>query len=200
MTAASHPRDGVETVDLAGVRAVLRPGPGPGTAVVLPGIDYPPAAPLLWYSRRILQARGWSVLEVWEEPEGGDWADGVLAAAADRIGSAPVLVVAKDVSCNAVPGALARGLPGVWIGPDLTKPDIAGSLSEASVPTLVVGTSTDDTWQVAVAARIRRAEILQMSEPDPSFEIPGDIDRSMAVVGRVMGRVEALVRRVSASG
>lgn len=185
--------------DLAGARAVLRPGSGVGTAVVLPGVDYPPAAPLLWYTRGVLETHGWSVLEVWQEPAGDGWAERMLAAALDRIGDGPLLVAAKDVSCHAVPFALDRGLPGVWIGPDLTRPGIAEALSEASVPTLVVGTSTDDRWQVAVAARIRRAEVLQMSEPDPTFEIPGDVDRSLSVVSRVMGRVDVLVRTVSAA-
>ena len=49
-------------VDLGVCDGQLFSGDGNGTAVLLPGGRYVPSAPLLWFTRELLQAEGWTVL------------------------------------------------------------------------------------------------------------------------------------------
>src|SRR5215208_5373533 len=81
----------------------------PRTAIVLPGamIAGMPAAMFAIYA---LLARGWGVVQVWDELDGGDrtqWATS-RAEAALAAAPAPRLVVAKSVTTLAAPLAAER--------------------------------------------------------------------------------------------
>ena len=103
---------------------------------MLPGARYLPFAPLLWFSREVALARGWSVLEVWDEyvdRREDPWrcVDGGLEAALARTIGARVLPVAEvaDEPCRDVAGE--RGLPGIWLTPLL--PELRRSRRGSSV-------------------------------------------------------------------
>lgn len=57
----------MEDVGLGVCRGQLFSGDGDGAALLLPGAGYVPAALLLWFTRELLEANGWTVLQVWDE-------------------------------------------------------------------------------------------------------------------------------------
>lgn len=187
-------------VDVAGTPARIHAEGDAGTALLLPGASYPADGPLLWYSGRAAALHGWEVLAVTgpaPQDDAAGWSERMLDGLAGRAADRPALVVAKDRSCAGVPGALDRDIPGVWFTPDLHDERIAAALATFPARGLVVGATEDGTWDVRVAARIRGFEVLQLGGPDGNLEDPGDPRRSLALLGRVVERVAALVARIS---
>lgn len=108
-----------------------------GRCVVLPGRQYTPDGPLLFFAAQVALARGWDVRQVWwDPPERGAstidveiaWVAGQLEAAIEgHVGR--VLVVAKSLGTLAAARAAAHGYDAAWLTPLLTEPEAAGPLS-----------------------------------------------------------------------
>ena len=162
---------------------------------VFPGRGYTPDRSLLYYCRMLLLDRGWTVREVW-------WADGdktdseaALAQATeelDAVSSGLHLVVAKSLGSFALPLAVERGLPGVWLTPILTEALIATAVRDLSAPSLLVGGTKDRLWDGEVA-RKSAADVLELDGANHSLELGESVGPSLAALQQVVGRVATFV-------
>jgi hypothetical protein len=107
-----------------------------GRCVVLPGRQYTPEAPLLFFAGQAALMHGWDVRQVWWDPAGrgsvaiadeitwvGDQLDAALNGYSGR-----VLVVAKSLGTLAATRAATRGYDAAWLTPLLTEPEAAEPL------------------------------------------------------------------------
>jgi|FLYL01.1.fsa_nt_gi hypothetical protein len=163
-----------------------------GHLVLLPAADYPATAPLFWYTALVGRGQGWSVVTC---EDGAADPAGSLRRVLERL-AGRVVVVTKSGSSRAAGVAAERSLPGVWFTPLLSDPEVADPLRRLDAPSLVVGAPSDPDWRVEVAASMRRAEVLQLTDADPNLEVPDDPARTVELLGRVLGRVADLLRRV----
>lgn len=129
-----------------------------GTAILLPGRQGGVVTPLMHWPASLLTEMGWSVLSAsWDEARLEDagatsevrrCADAALAQAHV---ARPVLVVAKSLGTLALPWAVEKGLPGVWLTPLLQDAAVVASLAEARQATLLVGGTKDPHWRPPLA-------------------------------------------------
>lgn len=164
-------------------------------ALVLPGREYTPARPLLHYAGAVLRARGWTVRELWwETPQGISdylgWVAGQLRQALEREQASRVLLVGKSLGSCALPLAAERALPGVWLTPLLTVPEVAAALPRQTAPTLLVGGTADQLWD-GEAARGSGHQVLEIPGADHWLELPGDPLGSIGVLKEVIAAVDA---------
>ena len=115
-----------------------------GRCIVLPGRQYTPDGPMLFFAAQVALMRGWDVRQVWWEvpqfdsdAEGVAWVGSELDAALDGY-AGRVLVVAKSLGSLAAPTAAARGYDAAWLTPLLTEPDAAEPLLSYPVAQFVV--------------------------------------------------------------
>ena len=117
--------------DVPGVIATRFEPPGEpvGTAIVVPGRGYPPAAPLTFFAGFALLQHGWSVRQVWWDPPAYEsdeqttaWVRGQVEAQLPDSGR--VVLVAKSLGTYAAPLAAERGLAAVWLTPLLQVPSL----------------------------------------------------------------------------
>jgi hypothetical protein len=145
--------------------------------VFFPNPSYGVDAPLFWYLRQMARAEGQTVV-IGETP-------------ADLAGAELVVAMGETVGAVAAAASHTRA---VWLAPWLTEPAVAEALTTAEAPSLVVGSLVDPTWDRQVAARLRRAEVLQLSTVDELLQSPASPEQSMEIVGKVVERARALVR------
>jgi hypothetical protein len=165
--------------------------------VVLPGARYLPFAPLLWFAREVALARGWSVLEVWDEyrdrsEDPWHWVFERAEAALRHAGDARTALVTKSISSRAVTIAAEKGVPGIWLTPLLHDADIAAGFEQLSAPALLVGGTADESWDGEVARRAGH-EALELQGADHSLQIEGDPLGSVDALRRVVERMDAFV-------
>jgi len=167
--------------------------------ILLPGANYPPTAPLLWFAREAALAGGWNVLALTDTFNRTDdplrWVEERANAAIQHVdGPTSPLLIAKSLTSLAAPLAARLGLSAVWLTPLINAADVSVSrvvldgLAAASAPCLLVGGTADPTWDAAIARSVPNAEVLEICEADHLLQIPGD----------VAGSVDALLRVVSA--
>ena len=189
-----------EDIDLGVCRGRRFHGEMDGAAIVLPGATYPVSAPLLWFAREVFSAHGWTVIEVHDGYQGGGdpvtWALDRFRAARDVAGSESLAVVTKSISSLVAPETVAEGIPGVWLTPLLGRSAVAEALQQATVPTLVVGSADDPTWDRAAAARLHRTDVLQVTGADHTLQVPGDVPRSLEILSQVADRIDRFVKRL----
>jgi hypothetical protein len=165
-------------------------------ATLLPGRGYGPQAPLLYYARLLLRARGWAVRTVhWERVPGLDLADQAAVAAYARellatADPARDLVIGKSLGSLALPAAAEHGLPGVWLTPLLGVEDVRRAAARAAASTLLIGGTADPYWDGAAAAATGAA-VLEIPGADHSLERPGDLTGTLEVLSTVLGRIGA---------
>jgi len=155
-------------------------------ALIVAPDDYPPTAPLFWHIDRLLAFEGWTVGRVSVTAGGSE--------ARETLGASASLLVTK--SEGSLVGLDFPEVPGIWITPRLDDDRLVGALSDAPSG-LLVGVVDDPTWSVQAAARMRGMEILQLTGVDHDLEIPGDPIGTLNVLGRVLGRCQATIRRLS---
>lgn len=188
----------MEDVDLGVCRGHLFPGKGDHAALLLPGARYVPAAPLLWFAREVLQARGWTVLQVWDEWDRSDdaiqWVTDRFEAGLRHLADHPTpLVVAKSLTTLALPLAVERRLRGIWITPLLAQEVVRSALADTSEPSLIVGGTGDPTWDSQFAAGLEIVEVLEIADADHGLQHPGDPLNSVDVLKTVIDRVGQFV-------
>ncbi len=121
-----------------------------GLCVVLPGRQYSPDAPLLFFATQAALMQGWAVRQVWwDAAERGSlsiadetaWVGDQLESALDgHVGR--VLVVAKSLGTMGAARAAARGYDAAWLTPLLTEPELAEPLlSYPAAQFVVIGAS-----------------------------------------------------------
>ncbi|MFJ9460039.1 hypothetical protein ACIRST_33835 [Kitasatospora sp. NPDC101447] len=170
-------------------------------ALILPGLTYTPARPLLHYLARMLNTRGWSVRELWWDPPTRGRRTYVeeqaLAALAEEE-ARQVLIVAKCLGSLFLPASQRHAIPGIWLTPMLDDPAVAEAVATGRTPGLVIGGTADPHWCPA-AARAGRAAVLELPGADHGLEVPGEITTTLGYLGRVTAAAADFADSVPAS-
>jgi hypothetical protein len=174
-------------------------------AVILPGGYYTPAGPLLHFARAVLCRHGWTVQELWWDPQEwpGEWAERAdrvceyATWALDRESAAGrTLLVGKSLGTFATEVAADRGLPAIWLTPLLTEARVAAALARAtSAPTLLVGGTDDSLWDGEVAKR-SGAEVLEIPAADHVMETGANPVDSVDILRQVVVAMDVFVGRL----
>jgi pimeloyl-ACP methyl ester carboxylesterase len=192
----------VEDVDLGVCKGRWYAGAADRVVVVLPGALYLPFAPLLWFAREVALARGWSVLEVWDEyrdrsEDPWRWVFERAEAALRHVGHARTALVTKSITSRAVTIAVEQGLPGIWLTPLLRNDDIAVGFEQLSAPALVVGGTADESWDGELARRAGH-EVLELEGANHALQIEGDPLASVDALRVVTARIDEFVSGLEA--
>lgn len=192
----------MEDVDLGICGGQFFPGDSDRVGILLPGAGYLPAAPLLWFAREVLQAQGWSVLQVWDRwdrsVEARQWAHDRLEAALGHVGVVSErLLIAKSLTSFALPAAVELGLSGIWLTPLLNQDDVRLALTASQAPTLVVGGTADPTWDPQFVAELENVEVVEIAGADHGLQHAGDPAKSIESLGIVTRRIGEFVSRLT---
>ncbi|MGN6687931.1 MAG: hypothetical protein ACTHK1_10370 [Actinomycetales bacterium] len=173
-----------------------------GQCVILPGRQYTPDGPLLFFAAMTALAHGWAVRQVWwEAPERGTrdlaeegaWVGNELdAALAGHHGRA--LVVGKSLGTLGAAAASVKGYDAVWLTPLLTEPTAAAPLLNYPARQLVAIGSSDPFFDQAVFNQLPGRRVLV--DGDHVLVVPG---RPLATVASHDLVVRALDAWLSAS-
>ncbi|MFJ9892030.1 alpha/beta hydrolase [Streptomyces sp. NPDC091280] len=171
-------------------------------AVVVPGVGYSPARPLLHFAREVLIQHGWTVQELWwRVPDDFSrftvddrisWVERQVTRAVDAEAGACRLLVGKSLGSLACGLAADRDIAAAWLTPLLTVGHVARSLRRAEAPTLLVGGSADPQWDARVAESLRHG-VLEVPSADHSLELAGDATGSVDVLRQVVARLDQFV-------
>jgi len=174
-------------------------------AIILPGVRYTTAQPLLHFTRRVLESHGWTVVEAsWptDKAADGDPAEmvaSVVTQLIDAAGDAKVLIVGKSIGSLAIPVAAGRAIPGIWITPLLHHPAIAGALERLPAATLLIGSTGDESWD-ADAAQTSGHRVTELTDANHGLELDGDPLGSIDALREVIGAVDTFVAGFDAAG
>jgi len=187
----------VETVDLQVGRGELDRSEAPRRLVLLPGIFYSTAAPLLWFTRVVAAARGWGTLGVagvaGDDPDPRGWTDARARAALDHAPAAQTVLVGKSLGSTAAGLAAERGLPAIWLTPLLDREEVAAAISATTAPTLLVGGTADPTWVPGAVPGGAPFERLELEGLDHSLQREGDVEASLSALRDVTRAVDAFL-------
>jgi hypothetical protein len=184
-------------------------GPCPGRAfdqgadgwvIILPGANYGPDAPLLWFAREAALASGRNVLAVWDT---FDWASDPMLWVEERAEAAirhadatrPPLIVAKSLTTLAAPLASRLALSAVWLTPLIHSAEAAVSkavragLAANTAPSLLVGGTADAAWDGGKARTFPNAMVVEIADADHVLQVPGDPARSIEALRMVTAAV-----------
>jgi len=165
---------------------------GTGHALLLPGRGYGSQQPLLHFTRRCLVEAGREV-HMLQWPKGDVGADDVVRLveeAAARLPGRPsdLVLLAKSLGTLAIPWAAEHGVRGIWLTPLLQVDAVREALPSLPHGSLLAGGTADPSWDGEVAAA-SGLPVLQLEGGDHSLEIPGDVQRSIAALARVVTAV-----------
>ncbi|WP_031067988.1 hypothetical protein [Streptomyces sp. NRRL WC-3742] len=176
-------------------------------ALVVPGVGYSPARPLLHFAREVLLRHGWTVQELWWQPPGDlsglpmderiAWVEDEAARAIDAENGACGLLLGKSLGSLAGGLAAERDLPAVWLTPLLTAEQVAASLHAAKAPTLLIGGTADHWWNGPTATATGH-QILEIPSADHSLELPGDPLTSVDILRNVITRLDTYLTALPA--
>jgi hypothetical protein len=164
-------------------------------ALLLPGRQYSTDRPLLYYSRAVLVAHGWSVEEVWWTPE--DLLSELavqkrIAYELEKVADQDPLVVGKSLGTLALPLVAQRGWPAIWLTPLLDRPELVLALKAVTGKTLLVGGTADEVW-VSSVANASGLQVLEMQGADHGLEIPGDPLASVGLLHELLSTMNSFV-------
>ena len=177
-----------------------------GTAVVVPGRGYPPAAPLTFFAGFALLQHGWSVRQVWWDPPPHETDEQTTAWVRARVeqalpDSGRVVLVAKSLGTYAAPLAAERGYDAVWLTPLLQVPSLVAAIVANPARQLLVGGTADDiAWDAAVAHDLEQhgCDVLEVPGADHALMVPGDAVRGVEVHVDAIRAVDSFLARLSA--
>lgn len=167
-------------------------------AVLLPGRSYSPNHPVLYYARSVLLTQGWSVEEVWWNPEDLVSEEAVIRKATttlDKVATQNPLVVGKSLGSLVLPLAVKHGWPAIWLTPLLHIPELVDALNNVKGKTLLVGGTADDAWDGNVA-KASGQQVLELPGADHGLEIPGDPLASVAVLSEIVIAISLFVENL----
>lgn len=165
-------------------------------AVLMPGRSYSPNHPLLYFSRSVLLAQGWSVEEVWWELEDLASEEAVIKrarATLDKVADHNPLVVGKSLGSLVLPYVVQRGWPAIWLTPLLNDPDLIAALKNVKGKTLLVGGTADDYWDSNVA-KASGQQVLELPGADHGLEISGDPLASVGLLKEIVAAMMLFVQ------
>jgi hypothetical protein len=194
--------------DLGPCRASRYDAGAPRWSIILPGAMYLPDAPLLWFAREAVLAAGYNALAVWDshdrQGDAREWVETRLAAALVQVPDLAPLLISKSLTSLASRMAAARGLPGVWLTPLVAAAHPAAALvmealAAGNAPCLLVGGTTDFSWDAAVAQTVPQATIVEIADADHALQVPGDVPHSLEALQTVTAAVARFAKGVHAS-
>lgn len=170
---------------------------------MLPGGMYGPYTPLLMFAADAAQARGariravsWSQADVppaLDRADRGPWVVAEVAPVLDEVAAgwpdATPLLIGKSFGVNAAPLAADRGLPAVWLTPNLTSDWVVAALRRATAPYLLVGGTADKAWDSTLAHALS-PYVCEIDGADHGMYVPGRLAASAALLGQVATAVE----------
>ncbi|MDT0342292.1 alpha/beta hydrolase [Streptomyces litchfieldiae] len=171
-------------------------------AIVIPGVSYSPARPLLHFARSVLLQHGWTVQELWWQiPDDFPrlpvedriaWVEWQVGRAIDAERGACRLLIGKSLGSLACGVAADRNLAAAWLTPVLTIDYVAHSLWRAKAPTLLVGGSADKLWDPRIAESVRHG-VLEIPGADHALEIANDTAGSVEALRQVVSRLDRFI-------
>jgi hypothetical protein len=176
-----------------------------GTAVVVPGRGYPPAAPLTFFAGFALLQHGWSVRQVWWDPPDHESDEQTTAWVRSQVEPAlpdrgRVILVAKSLGTYAAPLAAERGYDAVWLTPLLQVPFLADAIAANPARQLVVGGTADDVaWDRDVARGLaaRGCDLVEVPGADHAMMTPGDVVRGVEAHVEVVRALDRFLARLA---
>jgi hypothetical protein len=176
-------------------------------AVVVPGRNFGPYAPLTLYGGLAAQAREATVEWVeWQPPYEVDprhadsvvrhaWVVKEIAPILDRVGGSPLLV-GKSLGSFAADLAAQRNLPAVWYTPLLLEELVVAGLRASTAPFLLIGGTADvHCWDGALA-RSLTPHVCEIPDANHGMIVPGALAASAAVLGEVTTALERFLDEV----
>lgn len=148
--------------------------------VVLPGRQYTPDGPLLFFAAQTALMRGWEVRQVWWDAalrgsritaEEVAWVGAELDAATNGY-DGRLLVIAKSLGTLAAPLSAARGYEAAWLTPLLTEAAMADVLLSYPARQFTVIGSGDPFLDVEVFGALPGERLLVPG--DHVLRVPGD--------------------------
>jgi len=128
------------------------------------------------------------------EPERGPWVLPQAAKAVDgRTGD--VLLIGKSLGSYASALAAERGLPAIWLTPNLAGDWVVDGLRRSTAPFLLVGGTADGLWNSTLARELT-PYVLEVPGADHGMYVPGRLAASAAVLGQVATAVEDFLDEV----
>jgi len=171
-------------------------------ALVVPGVGYSPARPLLHFARSVLLQQGWTVQELWWKVPGDfsqftvddrvAWVEQQVTQAIDAESGACRLLVGKSLGSLACGIAADQNIPAAWLTPVLTIDHVARSLLRATAPTLLIGGSADELWDSRIAGSLHH-DVLEIPSADHALELADDATGSVEVLQHVISRLDRFV-------
>lgn len=176
-------------------------------AIILPGGQFGPYAPLLMFSADAADQRGAALTRVWwddyDRPltlspnERGPWVvDQVERAVPSlRTSERSPLLIGKSLGSHAAVLAAGLGLPAIWLTPVLTSDWVVDALRRCTSPFLLVGGTGDSLW-IPDLARELTQYVLEVDGADHGMYVPGPLAASTDVLGQVATAVEEFLDMV----
>lgn len=185
-------------------------GPSVQRSLVVPGVGYSPASPLLEFGRQALLQHGWSVRQLWwdvprgvTEPERHRWVleqiddavaeERALAGAAERW-----LIMGKSLGSRAVCSEVpASGY--ILFTPLLTDASVVSGIQDAvgaGVPVLLVGGTGDRLWSRETAESLG-CEVVEFEGADHGLSYPNDAVHTVNIHAEVALAVDRFLRALS---
>ncbi|MER7669713.1 alpha/beta hydrolase [Kitasatospora sp. NPDC096128] len=171
-------------------------------ALVVPGIAYTPARPLLHFACSALVRHGWTVQELWWQlpddfvdftaEQRAAWVERQVAEAADAERGACRLLVGKSLASFAAGLAADRAIPAAWLTPVLTSDHVARALHRTTAPTLLVGGGADRLWDRSVADATGH-QVLELPAADHGLELPNDPLGSIDLLRTAIARLDTFL-------
>ncbi|MGH8792485.1 MAG: alpha/beta hydrolase [Stackebrandtia sp.] len=169
-------------------------------AVLIPGANFGPHAPLLFFSGFAARARGAEPVAInWDPPadrfKDTEWThrwvrEQVEPVLDDIEAVSPPLLVGKSLGTFAASLAAERGLPAVWHTPLITREPVAEAIRRATAPCLLIGGTADPSWDGKLARQLS-SHVLEVEGANHGmFITDAPLAESAAVMGRVATAVE----------
>lgn len=183
-------------------------------AVILPGRNYTADMPLLWYARTVLSFQGWTVHAI-DWPSDVSIADvpDLAASAIDQAGKKhrqetrsesaqqnddlTCLVVGKSLGSLALPHAVQRGLPGIWLTPLLFEPSITAAATNLGAEHMLIGGTADRSSWDRDLARHSGAQLLEIPDADHTLQVTGNLDHTLGALERVVDAINAFAFEIT---
>jgi len=180
-------------------------GPSSRLAVVLPGVGYSPAHPLLEFARQALLQYGWTVQQVWWDPPRGLSPEEADAWVCDQARSAldadpqadRRLLVGKSLGTLAAPVAADLGLPAIWLTPLFDRTGSIDAVARNPRPQLLVGGFADPQWD-GDRARTLGCDVADFLDATHFMNVPGDAVRSAQIQVEISRIVDAFLSGLAA--
>ncbi|MDP1720568.1 MAG: hypothetical protein Q8L08_06200 [Candidatus Nanopelagicaceae bacterium] len=168
------------------------------TAVLLPGTNYSPNHPVLYYTRQMLLVQGWSIEEVWWNPEDRSPDEAVtrrVKSVLDSVIGGSQLVIGKSLGTLALPMVVERKLSAIWLTPVLNRPQLRTALESVTSKTLLVGGTADEFWNGEIASASGQ-QVLEIPGANHDLEISRDPLASVRLLGEIVAKMTMFVENL----